>query len=193
MSTVIKENRFLKLAVVLITAVLIFMSGLGVSHAADPTATQTATVQINGGTRTVSSGSGVTLPAVGLTGYDTTTAVSLGNVAVTDASGTGAGWHLMVSSPQVAAGSKTLPVGSATIDPVQSVSKQDPTSSTVPSITTSNSAAVDSGAVTLLSSPAGNGMGSYTAALKNLTVNVPANTYAGTYTTNIVYDLATAP
>lgn len=187
------HHQFLKTAVALFVAALIFISGLGVTHAADPTATQTANVTINGGARTVTSGSTVTLPAVGLTGYDTSAAVSLGNVSVTDASGTGAGWHLMASCPKVAAGSKSLPTGSASIDPVVSVNKIDQTSSAVPTISTGAAAAIDSGAVTLLDATAGNGMGSYTAALKNLTVNVPANTFAGTYTTSIVYDLATAP
>ncbi len=93
----------------------------------------------------------------------------------------------------MAAGSKSLPTGSASIDPVVSVNKIDQTSSAVPTISTGAAAAIDSGAVTLLDATAGNGMGSYTAALKNLTVNVPANTFAGTYTTSIVYDLATAP
>lgn len=188
-----KPNTWFKMAVTLLVAALLFVGFWGTSHAADPTASQQATITINPGSRTITSGGDVTLPSDTLNGAQQTTALALSNLGIVDASGSGAGWHVTVDAPQVSAGSKTLPTGSVQLDPVQSVSKVDTTSSATPAISTSSVAPVDTGSVTLLDAAAGDGMGSYSAALKNLTVIIPASAYAGTYTTTLTYNLSTAP
>ncbi|MDF2854299.1 MAG: hypothetical protein K0Q87_150 [Neobacillus sp.] len=193
MQYVVKKNIVLKVTVAFLAAVLLFLGTHGITHAADLSATTTATVAINGGPQTISTNGAVTLPAVPLNGDQQSTTVSLPNINLTDATGTGAGWHVTVSSPAVTAGTKTLSTGLLKISPVASVTKDDPTSSSVPTVSTTADKLVDSGAVTLLSAAAGNGMGSYIADQSNLTLSVPANTYAGTYTTTLTYSLVTAP
>lgn len=191
----IRVNRIIQVLTALFLTALLWLA-FGLHSFAATTATTSATVTVNGGERVISSGSNsITLPAVHLSGSQQTSSVDLGNLQVVDASGTGAGWHVTVAANQAKSDSaqKTLDTGLLSIDPVKGVSKVDSTSSNVPNIVTSSSKVVDAGAVTLVSAKSGDGMGSYNASLSKLTLTVPANTYAGDYSTTLTYSLITAP
>lgn len=194
LASIVQRNTALKIVIIATLLVAMSLSLFGSkSFAADTlTASTTATIQVNGGSRTIAAPGTVTLPAVPLGGAQTSTTLDLGVVNVVDASGSGAGWRVDVSAPQVKAGTKTLDKNLLKIDPVVAPVKVDPTSGAVPVVKSSGN--IDTGsAVTLVEAAVDTGMGSYSFDQKNLTLTVPANTYAGTYTVVLTYSLVTAP
>ena len=131
---------------------------------------------------------------------------------VDDATGSGAGWNLNVSATTFTSGSHTLPntgtvvfTGSSTS--VTSATAPDATcftgsTCTLPgnSATTYplalTTAASSPTPVKIYDSAAATGMGEITIGANNPAcwwINVPANTYAGTYTSTFTYQLTSAP
>lgn len=159
------------------------------------TALAASTVVLSGGTLTL------TTPAVGnftgvtLNGSAQSTTASMGTFTVTDARGTGVGWNVTVQATQFTMAGHTLPMNSISM-PAPTVAKIDNTSGDTPSITTGPYLIDNASAVKITSAAAdGTGMGSYTfnAIPSTLTLSIPANAYAGTYTSTVTVSVVTGP
>ena len=139
-------------------------------------------------TPTVANFGGVTL-----NGTAQTTTASVGTFTVTDARGTGVGWNVTVQATQFTMTGHTLPMNSISM-PAPTVAKIDSTSGNTPSITTGPYLIDNASAVKITSAAAdGTGMGSYTFTPGTLTLSIPANAYAGTYTSTVTVSVVTGP
>lgn len=153
----------------------------------------TGTLVLTGGSLSVSPAA-ITFAAFTLDG------VAHPNVAGTtsawsavDATGSGAGWHMtVVATVPTNGASKTIPLSGlemTLLDTAIAVvdGNTKPISSDFATAT-----ALTASAQNLASAALGEGMGSYTLQ-PTFTLDVPANTYAGTYNTTITVQMVTAP
>jgi hypothetical protein len=139
-------------------------------------------------TPTISDFAGITL-----SGTVRTTTATMGAFTVTDSRGAGAGWNVTVQASQFTSGSHMLPLGSISM-PQPSVVKGTPQSTGLPTILTGPWAIDSAGAIKIASAAAdGSGQGSYIFTTGLLTLSVPANTYAGTYTSTVTVSVITGP
>lgn len=102
---------------------------------------------------------------------------------------------MTVQATQFTATGHTLPMNSISM-PAPTVAKIASTSGNTPSITAGPYLIDNAGAVKIASAAAdGTGMGSYTfnAVPSTLTLSVPANAYAGTYTSTVTVSVVTGP
>ncbi len=161
-------------------------------------AAETGTVTITGGTLSVTAAD-VSLSGVTLDGTDKTATSASGSNSwsATDARGTGVGWNLTIAATDFSDG------GSYTIDIAQADSEfkiqlldanvtvtagnTKPTSQV-----TALTAIPDTGSLKFLSAAVGDGMGSYAIA-PNFELEVPAETYAATYTSTITISAVSGP
>lgn len=162
--------------------------------AGSPTASQTASVSVTAGNFGVTPLSSII--NLGSIAPSSTALAAGSDIRVDDERGTGAGWHLMVSAPQLqnAAGQK-LPSGSLMLqDPLIAVVGDS--ASTYPLLQV-NQFLVDTGSSTEVASAAvGTGMGSYKIGFDHADsarLTVPASTYAGTYSTALTWQLVSGP
>jgi hypothetical protein len=149
---------------------------------------------------------GVNGTGVVLNGRQQTPTASFSFTDLVDASGAGTGWHLSLTltpfvatapAAAVTAGYALAP-SSLTVRHAPIISLMDPTGSDpaniVPGLTVmtplDNSPAT---AVKLFQAPVGEGMGAYSISPVDLALNVPANTYAATYTSTATVTLVNAP
>ena len=163
---------------------------------ASATAAQNITATLNGGPLTLASaGASVTLPAVTLNGTDQTTSAPLNALTVSDERGTSLGWNLIGQSTDFSGpnGAK-IPVADLGWAPTASV-----VTGTLPGDPTQAASTVTAGATvpagmglgtakTLCSSPAGSSTGAFTCG-GLLTLGIPANSRAGTYTATLTLTL----
>ncbi len=135
--------------------------------------------------------------SVTLDGTDKTASYTL-PMTVTDARGTGSGWNVTVTSTQFStgAGGNTLP---ATASSVQSVSSACVSGSTCTNPTNSvgypltiPAAATAPTAVKLFNAASSTGLGKFTLT-PTVQVSVPANTFAGTYTSTVTLAVVSGP
>jgi hypothetical protein len=160
------------------------------------TAYAATSVVLSAGTLTITTPSVANFGGLTLNGAAQTTTAALGTFTVTDARGSGIGWNVTVQATQFTAGSHTLAMNSISM-PAPTVAKADATSGNVPTIAT-GPYLIDNATAVKISSAAvdattGNGMGSYTYTPGNLTLSVPANAYAGTYTSTVTVSVVTGP
>lgn len=164
-----------------------------------------AQVTLTGGSL---SGGGVTFSSftgVILDGTRQTTGASWSIADITDARGTGAGWHLALSLTQlkeydastglyVLAG-KTLPTASITVTAPPSVSATDGSSTPASEIAViaAGTALNDGTTKKVLIADLNEGMGAYAITAMGVTLAVPANTYAKTYKTDAAVSLNSGP
>lgn len=163
---------------------------------ASATAAQTITATLNGGPLTLaSSGSSVTLPAVTLNGTDQSTSAALNPLTVTDQRATGLGWNLIgqttaFTGPNGAivpaanlgwAPTASVITGTLPGDPNAPAASVSPGANVVPGMGLGS-------AHTLCSAPAGSSTGAFTCG-GLLTLGVPANARAGTYTATLTLTL----
>ncbi|MEW6282958.1 MAG: WxL domain-containing protein [Candidatus Eremiobacterota bacterium] len=176
----------------------VFLLLLLVSPALGQTASRPASVQINGGQFTLATnGANVVFPSLTLSGLpQVAVASTVPTFTIIDARGTGAGWKLSVQSTDFVSGGRTIPAtgysflasgGTVTAVYGQSVGAGGPAETGL----SGNLNAV----LKVLSSNVDWGMGyyRYTPNSSNLTLQVPAETYAGTYTAVMTFTLATGP
>lgn len=139
----------------------------------------------------------VTFGTVALDGTDKVATGSLGASRVKDASGAGQGWKLQMSGTLFArADGKTLPASALSVTgvAVQKVAGSDPRSS----ISYGSNAAVavplgpGASPVSVYNADVGTGMGSFDVT-PTLALAIPAETYAGTYSSNVTITLAASP
>lgn len=134
---------------------------------------------------------------------------TLGSINVTDATGSGSGWRLLLQATpfhEVGGANYTLPSNSLTFSIPKSVSPSDNNKSGLPTIQTKGDLIIDNGNQhNIVSAAVGNGMGSFNITLGKPTFSLVLNpsttkidhTYypAGPtpYRTNITWNLVTGP
>jgi hypothetical protein len=163
---------------------------------ASATAAQNITATLNGGPLTLSAaGSSVTLPAVTLNGTDQSTSAALNALTVTDQRATSLGWNLIGQSTAFAGpNGSSIPAADLGWAPTASV-----IAGTLPGDPNAPTAQVAAGATvapgmglgtakTLCSSPAGSSTGAFSCG-GQLTLGIPANARAGTYSATLTLTL----
>ena len=157
------------------------------------TALAAASVVLTGGTLTVTTPTVADFAGVTLNGSAQSTTASMGTFNVTDARGTGVGWNVTVQATQFTMTGHTLPMDSISM-PAPTVAKIANSSGNLPSLTSGPYPIDHASAVKITSAAAdGTGMGSYTYTPGALTLSIPANTYAGTYTSTVTVSVVTGP
>lgn len=173
-------------------------------HADTTSATTNATVTITPGPINLSANQSTTaittaknLDGSGESGY--ANSADAGTLILTDARGTGAGYNVTATASELTQRTHKLSGSNLNLNNV-SVNKVDSTSGDVPTSTVTGTTAIDDNASnTLVNQKAdttnGSGMGSYKINLNKLNFagNLPANVYAGTYSTTVTYTVANGP
>lgn len=181
---------------------LAVVTALALSSAAS--AADDTDVQIIGGGLTITNMTVPNFANVTLDGTAKATTTTAEGFSVTDARGTGAGWHVNVNATQfckldgVGAACdlvtpRSLPTSSLSV-PTLTVAKADATSSAVPTVT-GGPYLIDGATVSVASAAAnGSGMGSYNFSQGgDWTLTVPASAYVGTYRSTVTVSVLTGP
>lgn len=175
----------------------VLLAALGASLVAASSAfaaNVTATATITGGTLSLASSAAPTF-SVTLNGTDQTPSYTM-PMTVTDATGSGAGWNVTVTSTAFTTGTKSLANAASTVTAVSSAcvaatTCTNPTNSTTYPLTVP-AAATPPTAVKLFNSALNSGLGSFTLT-PTVQVAIPANTFAGTYTSTITLAVVSGP
>lgn len=155
----------------------------------------TATVGVTAGTLSMST-SATPSGSVTLNGTDQNTSFGI-PLSVTDATGSGSGWNVTITSTQFSAGGgKTLSTSASTITGVTSSCNASVTC-TSPTNAITYPLAVPAGsgpptAVKLFNAAAATGMGGFLVT-PTMQVAVPANTLAGSYTSTVTVAIVSGP
>jgi len=167
--------------------------------AAAPAGATSASETLTAGTLGFVSNPGtVTFPSTTLNGQDKTVTASQ-PLDVADATGSGAGWNVTATSTLFKSGTNTLPSGATTIGS----SPGTPTCDTGVTCTVGGAtsvaypyslpaAASAPTATKMFNAPAGTGMGDQTIS-PTWTLAIPANAYAGNYTSTWTLSLVSGP
>jgi WxL domain surface cell wall-binding len=160
--------------------------------------TAQATLASDGTQVVVTAGSlAITNPAAGdftpvtLSGQATTTSASLATFSVTDATGSGDGWHVTAQADQFTGSTHNLALSSLTMSEptVASPGTSSPDPTIEPGPYTIDAAT----AVQIASAALNEGMGQYDFGATTLTLSLPADTYADTYNSTVTISVVTAP
>jgi hypothetical protein len=163
-------------------------------------AVDTTSIQLTGGTLSFTQQPlADDFTATALTGAPQLVTTNMNDWKVNDARGTGAGWNVTFQASQFSDGSgHTLPTGSLKVlAPV--VTPVNVLNLALPPLPQGASFTLDSGsAVPVVSAAAATGQGEWqfdqlNAALKDLQLTVPADAFAGTYTSNLTFTLGATP
>jgi len=154
----------------------------------------TATANVSGGSLTESTASTPSVSAT-LNGTNQTPTYTM-DIDVNDPTGTGNGWNLTITSTRFAtAGGKFLSNSASQVTGVGAVCAQgtctDPTNSISYPLTVPAGASAPA-PVKLFNAAADTGMGEFTVT-PTVGVSIPANTYAGTYTSTLTLAAVSAP
>jgi WxL domain surface cell wall-binding len=178
--------------------ILIFALAIGGSTIAAMADSSTgATVAVTGGSLSESGPTSVSATPVTLNGSDQTTSYSLG-LTLIDPRGTGGGWNLTITSTTFTAGTHTLSTMASNINAVPTVACASGSTCTNP---TTNSITYPLGVPTAATAPtpvkffnaaANTGMGSFTIT-PTVTVAIPANAFAGSYTSTVSVAVVSGP
>lgn len=184
-----QKRRWLKLGGIGI--VLLLLLTIATTSFADDV---TGSLTVTGGSLTMSAVDNPAFPGVTLDG----TAQSVNDdidIDVQDLRGTGAGWHLEVTSTTFTDGGNTLPTTAMSITGVASACDgttcTDPTNGNSYSITVPADATAPT-AVEFFDAAAGTGLGDFTIT-PTFSLAVPATTYAGTYNSTVTLTVANTP
>jgi hypothetical protein len=144
------------------------------------------------GVVTGTAGIGLSLPSgpsfnATLTGDDQTVTYSP-TLGVVDARGTGGGWHLTASATALTSGTHTLPQRVTAV--VQSC--HTGSTCTLPTNGVTLPATIGTTGTDFYSSPTGFGLGKVDV-VPTVTVDVPGNAYAGTYTSTVTFSATAGP
>jgi hypothetical protein len=202
-----------------LTLAAVLLSGLyGGQIFAATSGTTTATLGVQGGSLSITAPAVTTdFGNITLTTGSQVANASIGTLSVVDATGSGAGYKVMVQASQFTevtpgggwaggTSAKTLPLSSLKLGVPSSVTAVGGTTSPAPAVQIGAATVIDSGSqVKLLSAAVGNGMGSYDVAFAanalGLTVDVataqvdPTN-YSGVptpYASTITWSIVTGP
>lgn len=178
----------------LVPAVLAGFCLLAPTSALAASATSTGTV--SAGTLSLSTSASPTF-SVTLDGTDQTPTYTV-PVTLNDATGSGSGWNTTITSTQFTTGGATphtLPASASTISAVTAVATSGTTTAPTNAITyplTVPAAATAPTAVTFFNAAAGTGMGEFTLT-PTVEVAVPANAYAGSYSSTLTLASVSGP
>ncbi len=172
-------------------AVVVALAAAPAAHAASADATLT------GGSLSFPAPANLTFPSVTLDGTNKTTSQTQG-FTVNDARGTGVGWNVTATSTTFTSGANALPATATTIGSSPSATcsggatctTATPTGITYPY--TLPAAAVAPLATKMFNASAGTGLGSQTFT-PTWTLNVPASSLAGTYTSTWTFSITSGP
>jgi hypothetical protein len=167
--------------------------------AAAPAAATTASATLNAGSLGFASTPGnVSFPSVTLNGTNKT-ATAAQPLDIADATGSGAGWNITATSTLFSSGSYTLPAGATTITSAPGAPSCDTNVTCTPAGSTSvaypyslPAGSTAPTATKLFNAPLGTGMGDQTLS-PTWTLAIPANAYAGNYTSTWTLSLVSGP
>src|SRR6266571_3227529 len=175
--------------------VLILLMAIGGSTVTAFADSGTATVGVSAGLLTMPGIPNVSAAPVTLTGDDQTTTYSMG-LTVQDARGSGAGWNLTITSTVFTTGSQSLPsTASSIITPPTAVCSGAGNHCTGPNDSAIGyPVTVPAGAtaVKFFDAALNTGLGKFTI-MPTVTLSIPGNTYAGTYTSTVTIALNSGP
>ncbi|MHB1783539.1 MAG: WxL domain-containing protein [Acidimicrobiales bacterium] len=163
------------------------------------TGTANATGTLDAGTLSFASmPANLTFPAITLGGQDQTTSAHLA-IDIADATGSGAGWNVTITSTQFSDGSASLPASATSVNAAPSASCDAGASCTPATLSSAITYPVTipvgpaaPAATRVYSAAAGSGMGDQTFS-PTFTLAVPANTAAGAYSSNWTLSLVSGP
>ena len=161
-----------------------------------PAVAATATATVTGGTLGFVSAPANTGFNVNLTGKDVV-ATATQTFDVSDATGSGAGWNITATSTTFTAGSHSLSPTSVTVPAVPTVACDSGASCTAASNAVSYPYTLPAGATAptatkIFSSTANTGLGNQTVTL-SFSLAIPANAFAGNYSSTWTYTLVSGP
>lgn len=179
---------------------LLALSSISATHAATTTGGATS-IALTGGALSIGNGTPNNFNTVALNGFNQSTSTSFSNTLdVTDARGGSNGWSVTAQATQFSTGGaspNTLPTSSLAMATPSSVACPitSKCSASTASVSTFNPAGgtLDGGsAVTILSTGSGNSArGIYQFTLGGLTLSIPGDAYAGTYSSTLTFTVAT--
>lgn len=161
---------------------------------ASPAFAQDATnVTVTGGELTITNPLAADFAGAAITGAAQTTTAALAAFSVSDLRGTGDGWHVTAQATQFSTGGVT-PITLA----ANSLTMSEPTvaanGTTSPNPTVNAGPyTIDGAAVSVASAAVDTGMGTYDFSATTLTLSLPANVKAGTYSSTVTVSAVTAP
>ena len=177
--------------------ILVLAIGGSVAAFAD---SPSASVMVNAGNFTEAGPSSASANAITLDGTDQTASYTM-DIAVVDDTGSGSGWNVTITSTTFATGD-CISTGhnlSTSASTVQSVAMADNGAGTYTDPTNSVSypftvpaACTAPAAVELFNSSANTGLGHFKLT-PTVHIAIPANTYAGTYTSTVTLSIVTGP
>lgn len=185
-----KKSRWMKMGGIGI-ALLLLLTVAATSFAQTDV---TGSLTVTGGSLTMAAVDNPAFPGVTLDG--TTQSVSDAiDIDVQDLRGTGAGWHLEVTSTTFTDGSHTLPTTALTITGVTSACDgtacTDPTNGNTYAITVPADTVAPT-ATEFFEAATATGLGDFTIT-PTFSLSVPATTYAGAYTSTVTLTVANLP
>ena len=154
----------------------------------------TTSVRIIAGPLSMSSPTVNAVASVPLDGTAQATSIPLNDLTVTDATGTGTGWHLAVQATPLSTADGHLPPGSLRLScpGLNRADRMTPGHLE----TTANACLIDTDAAVMLAdaTPGDGSMGSFSSqGADAIFVNVPADTPAGNYSSTVFISLITGP
>ena len=184
-----KKSRWMKMGGISIALLLLF--ALVTTGFADDV---TGSLTVTAGSLTMSALDNPAFPGITLDGTAQTTADAIA-IDVQDLRGSGAGWHLEVTSTTFTDGTNTLPTTALSITGVTSACDgttcTDPTNGNTYAITVPADT-VAPAAVEFFDAAVDTGLGDFTIT-PTFSLAVPATTYAGTYNSTVTLTVANVP
>jgi len=129
-------------------------------------------------------------PALVLSGVDQTESVTV-NLQPSDLTGSGAGWSIDATASQFTSGAHTLPASAASVTAV-GVPSVLPGNCSLPSNSVAYPVPLGTTAAKIYDAAVNTGEGPSSVPV-TFTLNVPSQTYAGTYTSNWVFSIVSGP
>lgn len=193
------KNRSIRFYLVLF---LVLMTALGGSALAAFADSPSTSVAVNGAANVTETGpASVSATAVTLNGTDQHATYTIG-IAVNDDTGTGNGWNLTITSTQFSTGGScgaghTLSTGASTITSAVSAPNGTGTYTNPNNSISNTSLGVPAGcpaptAVKLFNAALNSGMGHFTIT-PTINITIPANAYAGTYSSTVTLAIVSGP
>ncbi|MHB1783538.1 MAG: IPT/TIG domain-containing protein [Acidimicrobiales bacterium] len=172
---------------------------ISVASATTTAGSSSATGTLDAGTLSfASTPANLSFPAITLGGQDQTTSAHLA-IEIADATGSGAGWNVSITSTQFSDGSATLPASATSVGTAPSATCDTGASCTPATLSsavtypvTIPAGSTAPAATRLYSAAAGSGMGDQTFS-PTFTLAVPANAAAGAYSADWTLSLVSGP
>jgi len=166
-------------------------AGLSIAGSLPAFADET-TVVVTGGTLTMTTPLTGNFAGVTITGQDQVTTATTDAFSVSDLRGSGAGWHITAQATQLSDGAitpKTLAAGSLTM----SAPTVDSPNTSSPDPTGLGAYVIDNGAATIATAAIDAGMGTYDFSQTTMTLAIPADVKAASYTSTVTLSVVTGP